>query len=67
MDYKKAYDSIRRDLLLDNMKKYRIDLLVINAIAEIYNGDETVVSSVFICFVLFYADDGLVMVLTIVS
>ena len=43
IDYKKAYDSIRRDVLVDNMKKYKIDPLVIDAIAEIYNGDETVV------------------------
>ena len=41
IDYKKAYDSIRRDVLVENMKKYKIDPLLIDAITEIYNGDST--------------------------
>ena len=43
LDFKKAYDSIDRGRLIETLVKFRIHPQVINLIAKVYSGDETVV------------------------
>jgi hypothetical protein len=41
IDFAKAFDSIRRDRMMQIMKEYRINKEILNVIAEIYDGDTT--------------------------
>ena len=41
VDFKKAYDSIKREKIIEVMKDYKIHPKVIDATAEIYEGDTT--------------------------
>ena len=43
LDFKKAYDSIDRGKLIETLVKYKIHPHIINLIAKVYSGDETVV------------------------
>ena len=41
IDFKKAYDSIKREEMIQVMKEYRIHPEVIDILAEVYQGDST--------------------------
>ena len=41
IDFAKAFDSIKRSTLIESLKEYKIHPKIINAIYEIYNGDNT--------------------------
>ena len=43
LDFKKAYDSIDRRKLIEVLIKYKINPYMIDIIAKVYNGDETIV------------------------
>lgn len=43
IDYSKAYDSIKREKIIEVMKTYKINSKVINSIAEVYKGDKTMI------------------------
>ena len=44
IDFKKAYDSIKREQILEMLKFYKIDGNIINSIVSIYTGDETTIT-----------------------
>ena len=44
LDYSKAFDSVDRRRLVETMVTYKINPLVINLIARLYSGDETVLT-----------------------
>ena len=46
IDFSKAYDSVRREKLIETMMHYKFDPNVINAVAEIYKGDKVRISFV---------------------
>ena len=41
IDFRKAFDSVKRSALIEVMKEYRIHPKVIDAVADIYTGDKT--------------------------
>ena len=41
IDFKKAFDSVKRDVLIEVMKKYKINPKIMDTIANIYRGDKT--------------------------
>ena len=41
IDFKKAFDSINRKRMIEQLKKYKIDYRIIETIASIYTGDST--------------------------
>ena len=43
IDFEKAYDSIRRDRLIEIMRDYRIQGEIIDFISRIYTGDSTII------------------------
>ncbi|MCP4485682.1 MAG: hypothetical protein GY823_14200, partial [Flavobacteriaceae bacterium] len=44
VDYTKAYDSIDRKTIIETLIKYKIHPSVIDSIAEIYQGDKTIIN-----------------------
>ena len=42
IDFKKAFDSIKRETLIEVLKEYKIHPLIIDSIAKIYVGDITI-------------------------
>ena len=43
IDFAKAFDSIKREKIIAALKKYKVDPIIIDAIANIYDGDNTMV------------------------
>ena len=43
IDYKKAFDSVRRSKLIEVMKKYKIHPDIISSVVSIYEGDSTII------------------------
>ena len=43
IDFKKAYDSINREKLIEVLIKYKINPYIINIIIQMYEGDKTAV------------------------
>ena len=41
IDFTKAFDSIKREKMIEVMKKYKIHWQIIDAVANIYSGDST--------------------------
>ena len=41
VDYTKAYDSIKRDTIIDTLIYYKVDGKIIDTVAEIYQNDIT--------------------------
>ena len=41
VDFRKAFDSVKRSALIEVMKEYRIHSKVIDAVVDIYTGDKT--------------------------
>ena len=41
IDYRKAYDSVKREKMVEALKYYKIDSDIIDSIVEIYKQDET--------------------------
>ena len=44
IDFKKAYDSINRERLIEVLIKYKINPHIINMIVQMYEGDKTTIS-----------------------
>ena len=42
IDFRKAFDSIKRETLIEVMKEYKINPFIIDSIAKIYVGDKTI-------------------------
>ena len=42
IDFKKAFDSIKRDAIIEVLKEYKVHYKIIDTIADIYVGDKTV-------------------------
>ena len=43
LDFKKAFDSVKREELVETLKKYKIDPKIIDIVAKIYTNDETII------------------------
>ena len=43
LDFKKAFDSVKREELIETLKKYKIDPKIIDIVAKIYTNDETII------------------------
>lgn len=43
VDFKKAYDSIRRETILEILKEYRVDINIVDFVKRIYTGDSTII------------------------
>ncbi|MEL6606481.1 MAG: reverse transcriptase family protein, partial [Cyanobacteria bacterium J06614_10] len=43
IDFQKAYDSIKRESLIEIMKEYKIHKDIIESVAELYQGDSTII------------------------
>ena len=43
LDFKKAFDSVKRKELVETLKEYKIDLKIIDIVAKIYTNDETII------------------------
>ena len=43
IDFEKAYDSVRRDRLVEIMRDYRVQGEIIDFISRVYTGDSTVI------------------------
>ena len=43
IDFEKAYDSVRRDRLIEIMRDYRIQGEIIDFVSRVYTGDSTVI------------------------
>ena len=41
IDFKKAYESVKREALIEVLMEYEVHPMIIEAIGEIYNGDKT--------------------------
>ena len=41
IDFSKTYDSIKREKIIEVMKKYKIESKIINSVVNIYTGDTT--------------------------
>ena len=43
LDFKKAFDSVKRKELIETLKEYKIDPKIIDIVAKIYTNDETII------------------------
>ena len=43
LDFKKAFDSVKREELVETLKKYKIDPKIIDIVAKIYTNDKTII------------------------
>ena len=43
LDFKKAFDSVKRKELVETLKDYKIDPRIIDIVAKIYTNDETII------------------------
>lgn len=43
IDYRKAFDSVKRGNIIEIMKKYKIHPTIIDIIANMYHGDKTII------------------------